>query len=105
MKRGHIPLRSCTVCAKKMEKSRLLRIDMDMRVQTLSFEQGGEGRGLYVCPSIYCMIDLKKLLLRGKIKRLKGFSLLEKEILSEEIDKYITSLDAKEGALDGKTQN
>jgi len=95
------------VCGKKGEKKEFVRIGIDMAKMSLflSEEGKGGGRGIYVCKTSLCMIGLKKLMEKGKIKRIKGFLSREKESIKGEIERLISSMLLKEGAVDGEDQD
>ncbi len=106
-RKGHVPLRSCTVCGKKGEKKNFIRIGVNRAKKSLSLsgEEKVTGRGVYVCKTSWCMIELKKLMEKGKFKRVKGFLLRDIESFKGEIETLISSMLLKEGAVDGEDQD
>jgi len=57
---GHLPLRTCILCRRKLDKSQLLRIVKYGEEFSLDETHKKDGRGAYVCKSKDCFEKLCK---------------------------------------------
>ncbi len=60
MKRGHIPIRTCRGCGRKVSKLELVRLAMVNGALVEDPDQNVAGRGVYCCRSEQCRTRLKK---------------------------------------------
>lgn len=61
------PIRSCVVCRKKQEKSNLIRIVADEKLDPIyDKDQNINSRGFYICNDRNCLEKVKKIIERNK---------------------------------------
>jgi predicted RNA-binding protein YlxR (DUF448 family) len=60
MKRGHIPIRTCRGCGRKVSKLELVRLVMVNGALVEDPDQNVAGRGVYCCRNEQCRTRLKK---------------------------------------------
>jgi predicted RNA-binding protein YlxR (DUF448 family) len=60
MKRGHIPIRTCRGCGRKVQKLELVRLAMVNGALVEDPAQIVAGRGVYCCRNELCRTRLKK---------------------------------------------
>ena len=65
---GHIPERTCVICKKKNEKSKLLRFVIKNNVIVFDYKQKMQGRGYYCCGISNCLNKLEKWMKKRKKK-------------------------------------
>lgn len=76
MKRGHVPIRTCLVCAVKKPKRYLVRVALSFEAKSVVVDrdQCVGGRGGYVCPECLPRLSFTKRVQKAFRNKAKGLA-------------------------------